>query len=247
MRGSSACIQEPLRITFRFEGLVARGLDHGFARAKVPYHAEGSLRIVGIDFPFAVDNDPHPHTLDPSCTEFGPDLLPKNGAQFKPYQAVQDASGLLGVDQISVHRSRGLNGLEDGGFCDLREHNAFGLISSQSKGLHQVPADGLSLSVLIRRQPNHFSLLGQFLEFRHHLGARRTDDVFGGKIVFNVHTLIAFGEVADVAHGRFDHKVLPEVTLDGFGLCRRLDDDKILGHGKGVRAGKIKTSQADFC
>ena len=63
-----------------------------------------------------------------------------------------------------------------------------------------MPADGLSLSVLICGEPYSFGLLGQGLQFRDDFFRGRTHDVLGGKVIVDVNAVIAFGEVSDVTH-----------------------------------------------
>ena len=233
MSGPLASRQECLGIFLGFERLVARGFDCGLAGAKVPHHPEGGFRRVGVNFPLAVHDDADPNTLHPACTEFGPDLAPQHRAEVKSHEAVQDASGLLGVHQIDVHLTRRFDRLQDGGLGDLGKHDALGLLGLQSERLHEVPADGLSFTVLIRREPHHLGFLRQGFQLGHHLFARGADLVLGGEIVLDVDAFVALGQVPDVPHGRLHHEVFAEVAFNGFRLGGRLYNDEVFGHGGG--------------
>ena len=72
---------------------------------------------------------------------------------------------MLGHDQGHVDLTRILDGLEDGLLGDFAEHDALGLLLGQLECFLQVPTDGLSLAVFIRREPDDLGGFGEFLEF----------------------------------------------------------------------------------
>ena len=169
--GPLASRQEGLGVILGFERLVARRLHCRFASAKVAHDTEGGFSDVRIDFTLAVHDDADPHALHPTRTQFGPDFAPQHRAQVESHEAVQNAARLLGVHQINVHLTWRFNGLQNGGLGDLRKHDALGLLGLQSQRLHEVPADGLSFPVLIRREPHCLRLFCQRFELSHNLFA----------------------------------------------------------------------------
>ena len=136
-------------------------------------------------------------------------FAPKHGTQFETNQAVKDAPSLLGVDQVCVHRSWRLDGLQNGGLRDFRKHDSLGLGRLQIERFHQVPADRLSFAVLIRREPHGLGFLRQSLELCHHLFRRGTHLVFGGEVVVNVNAVVAFGKVSMCPIEDFTTKSFP--------------------------------------
>ena len=132
---------------------------------------------------------------------------------------------MLGVYQVHVNRSRVFNRLEDGVFGNLRKHNALGRFGLEFEGLVQVPRNGFSLSVLIRREPYHFGLGGGLLEFLDELFFVVCDDVFGFKPLVNIDAFTPFGQIANVAVAALHDEVFPQITFNGFCFCWGLDDD----------------------
>ena len=196
----------------------------------MPHHAKRGFGSVGVDFPLAVHHDANAHALHAARAQRGANLSPQHRAQFKSHQAVQNPTCLLRIHEVGVDGARRLNGLQNGGLGDLREHDPFGLLRLEAEGFHQVPTDGLSFAVLIRREPHGVGFLGEGFEFGHHLLGGRADFVLGGEVVVDVHAVVALGKVADVTHGGFDDKVFAEVSFNGLRLGRRLYDDEVFGH-----------------
>src|SRR3989449_11753833 len=96
-----------------------------------------------------------------------------------------------------------------------------------------VPGDRLALAVRVGRDQHAVRLLGRFLDLRERLRLFLDGDVFRREAVLDVHAELALGEVADVAHRRFDGIAAAEVLPDGAGLGRRLHDDE---RGPALRA-----------
>src|SRR5699024_10204373 len=152
-------------------------------------------------------------------------------------QAVEDASGLLGVHQVGVQLAGVLRGGEDRGLGDLVEDHPLdrdlGL-----EDLEQVPRDGLTLAVGVCGQ-QELVHAGQFLlELGDLLLLVRAHHVDGLEVVVGVDPeprppllLVlggdvrgALGQVADVPDRRLHDVVRAEVRLDLAGLGGGLDD-----------------------
>ncbi len=199
----------------------------------------------------ALHDDPGGHRLHTARRQLRHDLLPQDRADLVPVEPVEDAAGLLGVDQGLVQLARVRHGLLDRGAGDLVEHHPADR-DLRLQRLDQVPGDGLALAVLICREVQLGGLLDQFLELGDLGLAVRRDHVQRLEAVVDVDaearprlTLVLRGDVggvarqvADVADARLDDVAGPEVTGDRLGLRRGLDDDKPhpVGAGSAVRA-----------
>ncbi len=196
------------------------------------------------------------HALDPPDAAARPHLLHGHrGQRAVAVDAVEQAAGLLGVDQAAVDVARVLDGVADGLGGDLVEHHAlYGHGGRRVEHLEQVPGDGLALAILICGQVE----LGGPLQ----LGLQPLDDVLlvpahhveRLEVVVDVdaqdlplalvglgHVGRVAGKVPDVAH-RGVHGDRPQVgggrhagvargsgrrqePGDGLGLGRGLHDD----------------------
>ena len=203
----------------------------------------GQVPVVGRAerdaLPLALDDQPGGHGLHPPGRQAGHDLLPQDGRDLVAVQAVQDAAGLLGVDQLEVDVARRLDGAADGVRRDLVEHHAAHR-DLRVEHLVQVPCDGLALAVLVRGQVELVGAGQQVLELLDLLLLRGVDDVQRLEVVVDVDTETGprlllepgrdlgglVGQVTDVADAGLDHVPRPEITRDGLRLRRRLDDDK---------------------
>jgi hypothetical protein len=67
----------------------------------------------------------------------------------------------LGIDQVHIDRAGYGDRFLDSGFCDLVENDAFGGQRVQAQDLTQMPADGFSFTVLVRREPYFAGFLGE--------------------------------------------------------------------------------------
>ena len=94
---------------------------------------------------------------------FGRTLRHKSGRDLVAVQAVEDAAGFLGADQAVVDVAGRLDRLLDRVLGDLVEHQAVDR-HLRLEQLEQVPADGLSLAVFVRREVQRVGLLELVLE-----------------------------------------------------------------------------------
>ena len=234
-------------------GEVAAGgdlaaVDPGEARGEEVRLAVG--REVGLDVPVARGAERHPLALalddeaggdglHPPGGQAGLDLAPQHRADLVAVEAVEDAAGLLGVDEVGVDVAGVVGRALDGLLGDLVEHHPLDRHLGLER-LEQVPGDGLALAVLIRGEVELVGVLEQRLELADLLLLVRVDDVVGVEVVLDVdpelaeRALLHLGrhlagrrDVADVADRGLDVPVLAEVAGDRPCLRGRLDDDEL--------------------
>ena len=174
-----------------------------------------------------------PQTI-PAATFF-----PQERRDLVAHDAVEDPTGLLGVDPVLVDRVRVLEGAVDLGFGDGREDHAAlacpGSIPSSSARCHAIA----SLAVKVGCEPD-VAAAGQLSLAALEVGDLfffAGEDLVGGlELLLEVHArdraLDTLGvparQVADVADAGQDHVPGPQVLIDRLGLGRRLDDDELL-------------------
>ena len=211
------------------EALVELGLEALSIRGHLRRHPVVALGLKGENVPLPFHDEQYGHALDASCRQGGADLLPQHRREFIANKAVQHPAGLLGHDERHVDLTGVFDGAKDGLFRDLAENDALGLGFRQAKRLLQVPADGFSLAVLIRREPHGLGRLGQLLQLaepalvgRHLIG--------GQESILHVHGQLASGKVPNVAVAGADDVIATQISFNGLGLRGALDDDEILAH-----------------
>ena len=211
------------------EALVEVGLEALATGRQLGGDLVVALGLEGENLPLALHDEADGDALDPAGGQRGPDLLPEDRGEFVAHEAVQHPAGLLGHHEGHVDLAGIVDGAEDGLLGDLAEDDALGLGLGQAERLLQVPADGLSLAVLIRREPDDLGRLGEFLQFTeaplvggHFIG--------GHEPVLDVDGELSPGQVPDVSIAGSDNVVPTEVSFDGFGLGGALDDDEVLAH-----------------
>ncbi len=191
--------------------------------------------------PLALPLDDHPGRdgLDPTGGQPRPDLAPQHRRDLVAVEPVEDAAGLLGVDEPGVELAGGARGALDGLLGDLVEdHPLDG--HRRLEGLEQVPGDGLALAVLVGREVELGGVLELALELADLLLLVRVDDVVGLEVVLDVDPelperallhlrrhLRRGRDVADVAYRRLDVPVRPQIARDRLRLRGRLDDDEL--------------------
>ena len=95
----------------------------------------------------------------------------------------------------------------------------------KSESLEEVPGDGLSLSVLIGREPYCGSACRRFLELRHDLLLVGRYDILRSEVPFNIHTQLLVLKIPDVAEAGFHLIAVTQEFLYSLGFGRRLDDN----------------------
>ena len=195
----------------------------------------------------------HGDALHAAGGELGGDLFPQQRAHRVADEPVEDAARLLGVDEARVELARVVYGALDGLLRDLVEdhaaHRHLGL-----EHLQQVPADGLALAVLIRREQELVGVFERVLEHLDHLPLVGRHDVERLVALGDVHAepapLLLFElrrdlggrarQVAHVAHAGL-HLVLVggQEAADGAGFGGGFDDDEAL-HAGGVKTDAFR-------
>ena len=163
----------------------------------------GNLIIRGgraiLDFLFPVYDKPYGHALDPSCGKTLSYFSPKYRGKFKSYDAVQDPSCLLGVNQVLVHGARILYCVKYGVLGYFVENYPVGVFRLESQTVLKMPRYGLSLTVLIACQIDNFSLVCQSLEFGNDLFLVCRNLIGRLESVFYVYAKCCLGQIAYVS------------------------------------------------
>ncbi len=135
--------------------------------------------------PLPLDHDPGGDRLHPAGGEPGHDLLPQHRGDLVAVEPVEDAAGLLGVDQVPVDLARVGDRRLDGRLGDLVEDHPLDRHLGLER-LQQVPGDRLALAVLIGGEEDLVDLLGQLDQLVDLLLAVRGDDVERREAVVDV-------------------------------------------------------------
>ncbi len=197
--------------------------------------------------PFALDDDAGGDALHAASRQLRHDLLPQDRRHLVAVQPVQQAPGLLGVDEAAVELARLVDGPPDRLGGDLVEHHA----AHRHRGverLEEVPGDGLSFAVLIRCEVELGGVLQVVLQPLDDVALLARHDVERLEVVVDVdaearprlplvgggHFGGVAGQVADVSHRRLHDVVVAEVPRDRARFGWGLDDDEGLAHRRQV-------------
>ena len=188
---------------------------------------------------FPGDHEARGHRLHAAGRQGGADFAPQEGRDLVAVEAVEDAAGLLRVDEVRVQVARVLQGALDRFLRDFVEHHAAnGHLRLQD--LEEVPRDGFTLAVLIGCEEEFVGLLQELPQFGDLFLLVRVHHVIGFKAIIHVdseaaerpffHVFGQFGglrEVTDVADGGGHVVVGTQVSLDGGCFRRRLHDHEL--------------------
>ena len=105
----------------------------------------------GHPLALALNDDAGRHGLHPPGRQAPAHLLPQHRADLVAIQPVQDAAGLLGVDEVGVQIAGIFGGGPDRRFGDLVKHHPPDR-DFRFEGLQQMPGDGLALPVTVGGQ-----------------------------------------------------------------------------------------------
>ena len=133
----------------------------------------------------ALDDDAGGDATAPGRRTAPADLLPQDRADLVAVEAVEDAAGLLGVDQAAVEVAGVVDGVADGLGGDLVEHHPLDRHLGVQH-LEQVPRDGLALAILIRREVELVGVLQQSPSGAGRGPSCRDDDVERLEVVVDV-------------------------------------------------------------
>ena len=194
-------LKESAGLRLRAEFTVQGGVDCGFGagNAETCLNLIERLRPEGHDLFLPVYDKAQGHALYAAGRKLGLDLFPEDGRKFKAHKAVQHAAGLLCGHKVHVNVPGVLNGLKDGGLCNLMEYNAAGLFLGKLQCLRKVPGNGLSLTVFIGGEPDGGGGFRELLKFGHHLFLVCGHNILRLEAVFNVYAKFVLFQVPDVA------------------------------------------------
>ena len=179
-----------------------------------------------LDFLLALDDHPRGDRLHAACGEAAFDFFPEEGADFIADEAVENAAGLLRIDQIHIQIARVPDGLLHGVFGQLVEGDALRLFRIQPEYGGEMPAYGLALAVGVGRQKDLGGVLGFLFQGVDQLALPADVDVFRLKIMLDVDAELAFGQIPDMSLGGNHLVALSEKALDGGHLRGRLHDNE---------------------
>src|SRR5262249_53668446 len=224
-----------LRHAQDFQGLARQG--HGAGGGEQGGELPVLLGPERLDLAFAVHDELQGDGLDAAGAGATGYLAAEEVAQREAAGAVEDASGLLGLDAVHVDLAGRLQGVLDGGAGDLVEGNTEGAGLVEVEHLGDVPGDGLALAVGVGGEVDGVDPVGLAFEFGDDLlgplaatALAFDEDVGGLPTALDVNAsqflaLLAFdGQVANVAVAGPHLEVATQVFLNGLGLGGRLDD-----------------------
>ena len=188
-----------------------------------------------------VDDQAGRDGLDPAGGQAGHDLLPEHRRDLVAVEPVEDAPGLLRLDEVHVDVARVVDRGVDRLRGDLVEHHP----AYRHLGLElveEVPGDGLTLAVLVGCEEELGGVLEEALELGHVGALVPGHHVVGREVVVDVDAEPgprlaldlggdvggALREVADVPDRGLDDVAVPQVAGDRLRLGRRLDDDQLV-------------------
>ena len=160
------------------------------------------------------------------------DFPPEQRAYHITDDAVKHAPRLLRVHTVDVDRARCLKRLRNGGFRDFMERDAVELrfFVGFGKNLFQMPRDCLSFAVRVGRKINFGSSFCGAFQIAQVLAALLAFLILRRKIVFDVYTESAGGQVPYMPHGGFDCIIPSQHLADGLGFRGRLHYHQFLIH-----------------
>src|SRR5579862_1083639 len=195
-----------------------------------------------LDFAFAFDDQAKSKGLHPSGGKTSADLVPKQRGDLISHEAIENAAGLLRINEVLIDRARMFE-------CCL--YRAFGnfveghtLYAWRSLGLslfrffrfllfravfsefiRQVRRDGFAFTVRVRREIDGIGGGSKLFQLGDNFFFAGNDNVVGRKIVVDIHTQSALGQILDMPERSFHREALTQIFLDGLRLGRRFDND----------------------
>src|SRR5439155_7653170 len=176
---------------------------------------------------FALDDKARRNRLDAPGGQAAHDLLPEHRRDLVAVETVEDAPGLLRIDEPLVDLARLFERAGDRVLRDLMEdHAAHRHLRPQD--LEQVPGNRLALAVFVRRQQELVGILQELLQLADLLLLVGIDDVERLEVVLDVDAearpllfLVflrdiggALRQVAYVADARLDDEIVAKIALD---------------------------------
>ena len=151
----------------------------------------------GEPLPLPIDDEPGRGGLHATGGEPRTDLAPEHRRDLESVEAVEDATGLLCVDERGVELAEVLLRALDGLLGDLVEHHPLhGDLRLQH--LEEVPRDGLALAVLIRCEVELVGVFEGALQIGDGLLLRVADHVIRSEVVLDVDRELADGALLEL-------------------------------------------------
>ena len=152
------------------------------------------------------------------------DIFPQERAEFIADNAIQDAPRLLRIHKLLIDGARMLDGIFHRRFCNFIESDATSTVHRNPEGIRQMPRNGFTFSVRVRREIDFGGILRILFQLRDDVTFPADIDVVRRKTVFNIDAERTFGQITNVPLGSNDFVVGAQVAFDGGRLSRRLDD-----------------------
>ncbi len=173
----------------------------------------------GDAFALAFDDEPHRRALHPPGREPAVDPPPQHGGHLVAVQAVEDASRLGRVDESVVDAPRVVHRLVDRRRGDLVEDHPLHR-HLRLEVLEEVPADRLTLAILVRREVQLAGVLQRGAQLLDDLGAALGQLVGRLEPVVDVDGEALRRQVGDVADRGAHIERVAEELGDRLGLRR---------------------------
>ena len=97
-----------------------------------------------------------------------------------------------------------------------------------------MPADCLSFAVRVCCKVDLGSVFCFLADPAENITASTDSDVFQIKIMININTQLALGQITYMSLGSFNLISFSQIFSDGFCFCRRFNNDQFLFHGRHV-------------
>ena len=177
----------------------------------------------------ALNDQAHRHRLDTPSRQPTLHLIPEQRAELVANEPVENAAGLLGVNQVTINLAWVIDRLLHRAPGDLlKDHTVDRRALRHIHRLGDVPRDCLALAVGVSREIDRVGTTNRLAQVAHHLRLRHLVDRL--EVMLNINREIALRQIANVAHTGGDSVALPEIFLDRFRLCWRLNDDNFIAH-----------------
>ena len=178
------------------------------------------LRNESADLLLTLDNHTLCDRLHTARTQATLYVFPEQRTDLITYDTVKNTARLLRVDLIHIQRTGRLDGSLDSGFGDLIEGDAHDLLRGDAEHGGQMPGNRLPLAVRVGCQINTAGSLCLLADVADQIASAADVDIMRFKIVFNIHSQGALGQVAHVPFGGNDAIIGAKVALDCSDLVR---------------------------
>ena len=156
-------------------------------RAQIGFNCPVFDRLKIINLAFTLDHQPQCHRLHPSSGQAVAHFAPQDRAKAVTHQTIQDAAGLLGIDQVHVDLTRFGKSFFNGAFGNLMEDHPAGALWFDLSRFHQMPGNRLAFAVKVSRQVNLFNLCCQSFQFFYDRSLFIRHAVLRLELILNIH------------------------------------------------------------